>query len=588
MTTAVPRGTLLRDALNQTWPVAGSELFSHSGKSANRLDSPKLLWSLLQDAFNHQRITPNLPTLPQLHALDESISLSHKILNRLAFVDLYYEQLAQHGYLDTDILALLEQLRPAVLCSVLHSDSFIASSKHPLRVIIDDLCSWGIGWDKSIGKSGEKYFNLLNNLVVIGTHLPEDSSDFPDADAHTTTLNTLGALSLRHKQLEDRVCETESSTMENLAIRRQVEATINEYLEGKPMPASAIDFFHGIWCDILHRLKILQKQDESEWREALQLMDQLVFCLSPQPNSRQEQINQIPALITSLKRRLQKSGYDASSSYLMDDMINTFKQVMTGESIPLQEAPTLSPLKVAGVTTIISSAITQEISRLNTGQWILYKDEQGEMQRGRLAKIFPDAGQVLLVNLLGAKPVSRNIEELGLALNTRRAHLLVAKDVASILLSLTVDLFIKHYQKSLPSESSSATETFKKQSAEKALAEAEQLRKRMTPEPKPVVPATPLAEEEGVKIEALVHSLKIGSWISMKTRVGERMPCKVAVIYASSGKMVITDKAGVRVGEFLRPELVQLIMKGEASILEIADSFEGSLSRTLQTLRKNK
>jgi len=588
MNTAVPRGTLLRDALNQPWPVAGSELFAHSGKSANRLDSPKLLWSLLQDAFNNQRIALNLPTLPQLHALDDSISLSHKILNRLAFVDLYYEQLSQHSYLDTDILALLQQLRPRVIRSLLHSDAFIASSKHPLRIVIDDLCTWGIGWDKSIGKSGEKYFNLLTNLVAIGIHLPEDASEFPDADAYTTTLNTLGALSLRHQQLEERVCETERSTMENLAIRRQVEAIINEYVEGKPMPASAIQFFHGIWCDMLHRLKVLHKQSDAEWMEALQLMDQLVFCLAPQPNSRQEQINQIPALIQSLKRSLQKSGLDTSSSYLIDDMVNTFKQIMTGETIPLQMAPSLSSLTVAGVATTISSAISQEVSRLSIGQWILYKSDSGDMQRGRLAKIFPEAGQVLLVNLIGARPAAKSIEELGLALNTRRAHLLVARDIASILLSLTVDLFIKNYQKAVPSESTSAVENFKKQSAEKALAEAQQLRKRMMPEAKPIAPAVPLAEEEGVKIEALVHSLKIGSWVSMKNRLGEQMPCKVAVIYASTGKMVITDKAGLRVGEFLRPELTQLIMKGEASILEIADSFENSLSRTLQSLRKNK
>jgi len=585
MTTAISRGTLLRNALNQSWPVAGSEWFAHSGKSANRLDNPRVLWSLLQDAFNNQRIVLNFPTLPQLHALDDSISLNHKILNRLAFVDLYYEQLAQHSYLNTEILALLQQLRPAVLCSVLHSDSFIASSKHPLRVIIDDLCNWGIGWDNSIGKSGEKYFNLLTHLANIGAALPEEAGELPDT--YTTTLNALQELAMRHQQLEKRVCETEQATMENLAIRRQVEAIINEYVEGKPMPASAIQFFHGVWCDMLHRLKVLHKQNDAEWIEAVQLMDQLVFCLAPQPNSRQEQINQIPALIQSLKRSLKNSGYDASSFYLIDDMVNTFKQIMIGETLALQMAPALSSLTVAGMATTISSAISQEVSRLNIGQWILYKDENGDMQRGRLAQIFPEAGHVLLVNLIGARPIPKNIEELGLALNTRRAHLLVSRDIASILLSLTVDLFIKNYQKAVPSETANPDENFKKQSAEKALAEAQQLRKRMMPEPKPIAPAVPLAEEEGVKIEALVYSLNIGSWISMKNRLGEQMPCKVAVIYASTGKMVITDKAGLRVGEFLRPELTQLIMKGEASILEVAESFENSLSRALKTLRKN-
>jgi hypothetical protein len=585
MNAEVSRGALLRDALNRPWPVAGSELFSHSGKSANRLDSPKLLWMLLQEAFAGRRITLNSPTLPQLHTLDDSLSLSHKILNRLAFVDLYYEQLQQHAYLDTELLDLLHQLRPAIIRSVLHSDTFIASSRHPLRIVVDDLCTWGIGWDKSIGKSGEKYFNLLTNLVAIGNSLAEDAGEFPDA--YATTLNVLSDLVARYKQLEERVCDAEQAAMGNLATRRQVEAIINEYVADKPMPATAIAFFHGVWCDILHRLKVLHKENEPEWTEALQVMDQLVFCLAPQPNSRQEQINLIPGLIQYLKRVMQKSGYDASSSYLVDDIIASFKHIMTGESLTLLMAPSLSSLNVAGVSTSISSAIAQEASQLNIGQWILYKGDNGEMSRGRVARIFPEAGQVLLVNLLGARPLSKNMEELGLALNTRRAYLLVSRELSSILLSLTVDLFIKHYQKAIPAEVSSQAENFKKQSAEKALAEAQRLRTLGSSASKPAAPAVPLAEEESVRVEAMVHSLKIGSWLSMKNRIGEQVPCKIAVIYASTGKMVITDKAGLRVGEFLRPELVQLMMKGEASIIEIADSFEGSLSRVLQTLRKN-
>jgi len=73
----------------------------------------------------------------------------------------------------------------------------------------------------------------------------------------------------------------------------------------------------------------------------------------------------------------------------------------------------------------------------------------------------------------------------------------------------------------------------------------------------------------------------------MKNRLGEQMSCRIAVIYASTGKMVIVDKSGLRVGEFLKPELVQLIKKGQAKILEQSDSFENSLARVIQSLRKD-
>lgn len=580
MTATEEQGPILKDALNQLWPVAGGELFS-SEKSANRLDSAKLLWLLLQDAFNHQRINLGLPTLPQLHQLDSSLSLSHQILNRLAFVDMYYQQLGQHAYLDSEALQLLYQLRPALLRSLLHSDNILVNSRHPLRIIIEDICQFSIGWDKNIGKTGEKYFNALSDLVTIGNSLPGESRELPDT--YTAVLNILGNLTARYQQLELRICENEQATMDNLAIRRQVEAIINEHVEGKPMPLVAIAFFHGVWRDILHRLRVLNKTGDTEWKEALQLMDTLVFCLSPQPNSKQEQINLIPGLIQALNRLLQKSGYAVSDTYLFDDIINTFKKIMMKEEIPMQLAPSLSSLSIDGVPTIISSSIAQQVIGLKPGQWILYKGNNGEMIRGRLVRIFPDAGHILLVNLLGAKPLTKSVEELGLALNTKRAHLLVAKNLSNIILSFTVDLFIRNYCKAVPQAASSTVDPFRKKSADKALAEAQKLRK-ITQE-QPVV--IPLPESQCSHIESMVHDLKIGSWLSMRNRIGEQMPCKVSVIYASSGKMVITDKSGLRVGEYQRSELVKLIMQGEVHVIKLADSFEDSLSKVIKNLRKN-
>jgi hypothetical protein len=84
-----------------------------------------------------------------------------------------------------------------------------------------------------------------------------------------------------------------------------------------------------------------------------------------------------------------------------------------------------------------------------------------------------------------------------------------------------------------------------------------------------------------------VNALTIGAWISMKNRLGDRVPCKIAVIYNSTGKMVVVDKSGLRVGEFLRKDLIDLIMAGEASILEQGDNFENYLARIIQTLRKD-
>jgi len=50
--------------------------------------------------------------------------------------------------------------------------------------------------------------------------------------------------------------------------------------------------------------------------------------------------------------------------------------------------------------------------------------------------------------------------------------------------------------------------------------------------------------------------------------------------------LVIVDRTGMRVGEFMPEELVNFMMDGSASVLQAGDSFESSLSRVIETLRK--
>lgn len=577
----------LQEALSQPWPVAGSELFAKKSGKSNTIDSPNLLLMLLGEAVAKQRINLRSAILPQLHHMDDSLVLSQKIMNRLAFTDLYYEQLARHTYVDPDILGLLQQLRPTVIRSLLNSDSFLTHPRHPLHVVLDDICEWGIGWDHDLGKNGATYLEQLKQLAAIGNTVTEEMIEVPPE--YAAHLEALEELTERYRKVEARVCQSEQASMESLAVRRHIETVINDHVAGKSLPPPAVAFFHNTWRDILHRLYVVNGPKSKEWTSALQLTDKLVFCVVPNPERKQEQSSQIAAAIQSVKAILQKTSSDAGSLHQFDELIAIFKKVLTGETLPLQPALALTSLEMNGVATTISSSIAQQVNQLKPGQWILSRTDGEGLSRAKLATTFPDAGQLLFVNLLGAKPFTRSIEEVGLALNTKRAHLLVSKKLSSIALTITVDLFVKDYLKATNQHTPvGEQETLRKQSAEKALAEAKRLRETAAAKQKPTpAPATPLPAEESGSVTAKVNALTIGSWLSMKNRLGEQMPCKVAVIYPSTGKMVIVDKSGLRVGEFMRPDLAKLIMKGEASIMEVSDSFESSLSRVIHSLRKN-
>ena len=603
-----PKESLLNEALAANWPIP-EYTHDQTVQSANHIDSPLLLKALLDGGFTSKGISPANPIVPQLKKLSGSLVLGANLLNRLLLLDILYEQLKSQGQFDPAVMILFYKLRPSVIRATLGDDDiFIKSSKHPLRKALDDLSTLSIGWDNSLTKSGERYYVQLGKLVgAISTITLEAKSP---SDVYESELKALNELVSRYEQIEQRLCQSEHGLMESKKNRRIADEAINGYTENKELPTLAVHFLHGPWRDALLRILVLHGYNSKDWISATQAMEKLVFCMSPttDESQKQQKYKLVSGIRSSLEKHLLNTGNDAEKSHWIDEIENQLQQILTGAILSLEIAPRLTGIEVDGVTACVSSAISQQISLLNPGQWVLYKTENGEMTRGKLAMIDPDAKHLLFVSLLGAKRFSKSAEEFGYALSSKKIQLLTTKNIFSTLLAKSVELFIKrhHEHKTRFAGTAAPTpqEVLKRQSAEKALAEAQKLQ---TPEKEQRIPATPpprktkpadtkpadtkpvmpLSSDEIHRVEAEVNSLEIGSWLSMKNRLGELMPCRIAVIYASTGRMIIVDKCGMRVGEFHRPELVQRIMQGEARVLEKNDSFENSLARVIQTLRKD-
>ena len=574
---------LIEDALNKEWSLPGYKPVSASTNQTNRLDSANLLWSLLQANFHNHKLSVETPLLAQLGRMDASLDIGYKLLNRLHFVDLYFQQIQQHSHLETPVIKLLCQLRPAIIQHLLTSNLFITQSKHPLRQALNDLYAFGVGWDHTLGKNADKFVALLEELVKAAASLPENADTL--TDHYLAIRNNLQELVTRSIQLQARACETELANISALILRRKVDALLNEKIENRQLPHAAITFFHGAWRDLLLRLQAVNKTDNREWQMALTFTDNLVFCLAPNPERRQEQLQMIPKLINALRQSFIKAGYDANTTYFYDDIIGLFHAIAANQSLKVEVAPPIRNEEFDGINTSLTASLSQQVAQIKPNQFVLFRNEQGESTRGRLALQLPEAGLMLFVNMLGSRPFRISTEELSIALNSKRAQILPEKNVPDILMTLTLDLLVREYQKTALADAEAALEAgaaLRKQSAEKALQEAQALRERSTAAPAKALPADVTPE-----VEQLVNSLKMGSWLSMKNRLGEQVQCKIAVIYASTGKLVMVDKSGLRVGEYLKPELCKLIMAGEASVLQVADSFENSLSKVIQTLRKN-
>jgi hypothetical protein len=593
----------LRSALNADWVAPGTGL-EKTLSCSNQLSDPALVTLFLDGAYRNDLISCDRALIPQLLRLaeptcrdgyaSEALFFPSRILNRIYLADLLYEQLSRHSDLSPELILLLNKLRPAVVRAILTSDAFFDDDKHPLRIAMKDICIWGIPWEPQLGRGADQYFKAMQQLADQVLALPAGSRTLPEA--YTTTLQTLNAFTQRYQQVEERLCESEQALMETAKVRRQTENLINKWIAGRKLPEPAIRFFHGVWVDVINRVLIMGDEDKKGLESIARLTEKILFSLSPIDTSEKKQkIYQLtPSIFPELKKMLSESGVASGKEHLVDELNRLLMGIVRGESYAMEPAPLLSSLQIKGVRAEISSTIAEQVQRLQQGQWILFQTDTKHSVRAKLSLFSGEAGQLLFVNLLGKKLFTKSVEEVGFALNTKQARLLCTTKLFNNMLAESIKLFTKQYRDAtenpVATARTRALHENKIKSAQKALAEAEQLNvKRANEKPVPVQlnrEGERLTDKDRGYIETLVKSLRIGAWVSMKNRFGEQMPCKIAIIYATSGKLVIVDKMGMRVGEFMPEELVTLIMEGSASILEAGDSFESSLSRVIETLRK--
>lgn len=94
-------------------------------------------------------------------------------------------------------------------------------------------------------------------------------------------------------------------------------------------------------------------------------------------------------------------------------------------------------------------------------------------------------------------------------------------------------------------------------------------------------------EKENIIID-IIHSFKLGAWISIQTEGDEPQRFKLVVKLAATGKYVFVDRLGVRKRELLEADLVQAILSGQIEVLSDGADFEDSLQRVVSRLRMSK
>lgn len=456
--------------------------------------------------------------LPETDSLESAVqksgalSLNRRDANTLYFCDQLFEQCQSQTDLDTALLQPFLQLRPLVAGVMLRDPTILQSFQHPLYRLLDHIWDTGRYWYPELGRLGEKYFKHLLEL------LQQLRTADPVATPFKSWLEALDAELKRDTQRADtlarRICESERGAQAGHHSERYVRQQLNQLLTRYAMPASMEELIKGPLRSSLHLIYLSQGQDSAAWKDAIATTEMVLQSLQT-PNNEEEK-NQVYKLITQVRGLMGKhliSITDPAEQANWDRKIEALHMnLLLDNKVDAHPAEPLPMINEGtGVSANISAALLEQVARIPEGQWLIYRKDNGETVRCRLAMKLEDVGQMLFVNVLGAKCLDKSLEEFAFLLADRHIRLLNADSNFSQILRDTVTHFLQLRQRQamLQADTSArqmAEENRRLQAQQKARMEAERIAlEKLAAQARAEEQAKQMAEEAAARARELVR-----------------------------------------------------------------------------------
>lgn len=547
-----------------------------------------------------------------LSALETNLLASHLVLSpllriRLLFAQNWFDAYLAQMNLDPEILDVACALRPPFLLRALLDDRLFVDRNNTFSSLLQLLSTQLPTWYSGQGRVGERFPGGLRSLLgSIGLEVNDAAGE-----AINTYLLSLDKEARRAKTNSARCVEREKSEAQIAACAAKVRLLHGAKVVGQSLPPFVDDF---IRLQLLPELQfVLINHGEQHkvwllWQRLLVLLAQVYTDTASQP---QAQLYTRVQQAVSLLEPAQQMLSTAQPSY--DDFVQTLLaslfSLLQGEAPEVVQVAKLDGADVEVETRAqVSRSLLRQVASVREGDWFLFEAEAGDIIRCQLVLKLIDVQKLFFVNRAGFKVLTKGVDEFALCLSSRVAVPLVVEPLFEASSVRAVNVLREIYDASLAGyreEQQRLDEARKErerleekdrqlrqQAAEKALKEAQLLAEQEQQRQKEIEhqrQQLQASERERLHAEAVktVDELKVGSWLEMeKPSTGEVVRAKLAVAMPSTGKYIFVDRIGVKLVEYMRDELVELIESGRVVVVSKSDSFEDQLSKIVKGLRK--
>jgi hypothetical protein len=345
-------------------------------------------------------------------------------------VAMFFDIILDDRNLPIEIQALVSRLQLPILRVALKDRTFFTDRKHPARQLINEIARTSIGWESSDRDEQDALFIRLTELVEQVLH-----GSAEHADVFEKCLNDLmGFISnqdSRAGKLERRTREQAAAQARSAQSLEAVKTLLNERLAGTALSQDIADFLVNDWQQVLYQRHLKHNEDSPEWREGVQILDELIWSAQPHHDAASQARLQstLPGLHARIAAALEHAGTDIGrGGETLKQLTSMLARLHTDEvtereARPLSEEqkqridPTPAQKPWEEMTAVERQFVRhhqllgeqlKRVEALEVGTWVQYDDlRQGLSRRCKLSAKLAATDSFVFVNRMGAKVMEK-------------------------------------------------------------------------------------------------------------------------------------------------------------------------------------
>lgn len=345
---------------------------------------------------------------------------------------------------------LLVRLQIPMLKVAVIDPGFFDEDRHPARNLLNSLAYAAARWTDDGDRSGGSLYGRIE--AVVNRILLEFDQDATMFEAVNQEFNGSVIKELQSAEVsEERTVQTLRGKEKLEVVKLRVKLEIDRRLRGrKVLPPVVRTLLEQGWKDVLLLIGLRQGRDSEEWKQALRVMDRLLWSVAPETgrNERQKLLQEVPRIVRELREGLVYIAFDAAHlGHLLKELQMVHIANIRGKLPPTPAGGQASePPRESERTPTPKDLFARKALDLPIGAWLELTDVDGQKRRIKLCWKSEVSDAYVFVNRRGQKVAELGLEELGGLFRNHRAELL--RDIETPLTDRALSYMMQTLEKS--------------------------------------------------------------------------------------------------------------------------------------------